>query len=65
MSIQGTQEQDNELTGSLPAEEKRKIQSRDECFRTCNRRSTVSGTRWEMKTNSIFIKDDTTSGKKL
>jgi len=65
MSIQGTQRQDNELTSSLPTEERRKIQSRNRYLRICNRRGTISRTRWEMETNRISIKDDATSGKEL
>ena len=65
MSIQGTQKQDNKLTSSLPTEEKRKIQNRNKCLRTYNRRSTIPRTRWEMETNSISIKDNATSGKEL
>jgi len=57
--------QDNKSTSSLPAEEERKIQSRNRCLRTHNRRSTISRTRWKMETNSIFIKDNATSRKEL
>jgi len=64
-SIRGTQRQDNKSTSSLPAEEERKIQSRNGCIRTHNRRSTIPRTRWEMETNSISIEDDATSKKKL
>ena len=65
MSIQGTQKQDNKLTSSLPTEEKRKIQNRNKCLRTYNRRSTIPRTRWEMETNNIPIEDDATSRKEL
>ncbi len=60
-----TQRQDNKLTSSLPTEEGRKIQSRNKCFRICNRRSTISRTRWEMETNSISIENNATSRKEL
>ena len=65
MSIQGTQRQDNKSTSSLSSEEERKIQNRNRCLRTYNRRSTITRTRWEMETNSISIKDNITSGKEL
>ena len=65
ISIQETQRQDNKSTSSLSTEEKRKIQNRNRCLRTCNRRSTIPRTRWEIETNSISIKDDITSGKEL
>ena len=64
-SIWRTQRQDNKLTSSLPAKEGRKIQSRNRHFRTCNRRSNIPRTRWEMETNSISIKDNATNGKEL
>ena len=64
-SIWGTQRQDNKSTSSLLTKEGRKIPNRNKCLRTCNRRSTISRTRWEMETNSISIKDNATSGKEL
>jgi len=64
-SIWKTQKQNNKSTSSLPAKEERKIQSRNRCLRTYNRRSTIPRTRQEMETNSIPIEDDATSRKKL
>ena len=60
-----TQRQNNKSTGTLSSEERRKIQSGNGCFRTHNRRSTILRTRREMETNSIFIKNNVASGKKL
>ena len=65
MSIWRTQRQDNKSTSSLPTEEGGKIQSRNRCFRTHNKRSTISRTRWKMETNSISIENDATSWRKL
>jgi len=42
-----------------------KIQSGNRCIRTCNWRSTIPRTRWEMETNSVPVKNDATSGIKL
>ena len=64
-SIQRTEGQNNKPTSTFSFKERRKIQSRNGHFRTHNRRSTILGTRWEMKTNSISIKDNATSRKKL
>ena len=64
-SIQGTQREDNKSTGTSPTQKRRKVQSRNRYIRTQHRRSTILRTRWEMETNSIFIKDNATSGKEL
>ena len=60
-----TQEKDNESTGPLFTKKRGKIQNRNRCIRICYRRSIIPRTRWEMETNSIFIKDNATSRKKL
>jgi len=49
---------------SLPKREE-KFLSRNRCFRTCYRRSTIPGTRRKIETNSISIKDNATSRKEL
>ena len=64
-SIQRIERQNNQPTSTLSFKERRKIQSRNRFFRTCNKRSTIPGTRWEMEINSISIKNNTTSRKKL
>ena len=56
---------ENKSTGSLPTKERRKIPNRNGHFRTCNKKSTIPRTIWEMETNSISIEDDVTSGKEL
>ena len=63
--IQGTQRENNESTSSFPAKKKRKIQSRNGYFRSCYRRSAISGTRWKVETDSISIKNNATHEKKL
>jgi len=63
--IQGTQGKDNESADTITIQKRRKIQSRNRCIWTCYRRSTIPGTGWEVETNSIFIKDNATSRKKL
>ena len=63
-SIQRTEGQNHKPAGSLSSKERRKIQSRNRCLRTYNRRSTISETKQKMKTNSIIIHNNVTSGKK-
>ena len=63
--IRGTQREDNKSTSYFSAKKREKILSRNGCFRTCYRRSAILGTRWEVETNSISIKDNATSGMKL
>ena len=59
------QREDHKSTSIGLTQERRKIQSRNRCFRTCNWKSTFPRARREMETHSIFIKDNTTSGTKL
>ena len=63
--IQRTQGKNNKSTNTITTQKKRKIQSRNRRIRTCYRRSTVPRTGWKMETNSVFIKKNATSGKKL
>jgi len=60
-----TQGKDNESTSTISTQKRGKIQSRNGHFRICYRMSAIPGTRWEVETNSVSIKDDATSRKKL
>ena len=64
-SIRRTQRKDYKLTGTGFTQERRKIQGRNRCIRTCNWRSTFPRARREMETHCIFIKDDATSRTEL
>jgi len=55
------EEQDYKSTSTHSTKERKKIQSRDQCFRTCNWRSLISKTRREIKTHCIFIKNNASS----
>ena len=46
-------------------QERRKIQDRNGCFRTCHWRSTFPRVRRKVETHNIFIKDDAASRTKL
>jgi len=59
------EKQNHKLTSTCATKEKRNIQSRNQCFRTCNWRSLIIGIGREMETHHIFIKDNTSSQKKL
>jgi len=63
--VRRTQRKDYKSTGSFSAQKRRKIQSEDKYIRTCNRRSTIPRTRWEMDTNSFLVKNNATSRTKL
>ena len=63
--VQRTQRKDNKSTSTLSSKKGWWIQSRNRCFRTCNRRSIISRIRREMETYSVFIQDNTTSKKEL
>ena len=60
-----TQGKYNKSTGTISAQKREKIQSGNKCFRICYRKSAIPGTGWEVETNSIFIKNNATSRKKL
>ena len=64
-SIQRTQREDYKSTSIDITQERRKIQGRNRCFRTCHWRSTFPRARREVETHSIFIKNDATSRTKL
>ena len=64
-SIRRTQGKDYKSTGTGFTQERRKIQGRNGCIRTCNWRSTFPRARREMETHCIFIKDDATSRTEL
>ena len=64
-SIRRTQGKDYKSTGTGFTQERRKIQGRNRCIRTCNWRSTFPRARREMETHCIFIKDDATSRTEL
>jgi len=63
--IRGTQGKDNESASTITTQKRRKIQSRNGYVWTCYRRSIILGTGQKVETNSIFIKDNATSRKKL
>jgi len=63
--IQRTQGKDNESTSSFFTKKRGKIQSGDGHIRTCYWSGVIPRIRWEMETDSVFIKDDATSRKKL
>ena len=63
--FQGAKRQDYQLAGTLSSKEGRKIQSGNECFRTCYWRSIILRTGREMETDSLPIQNDATSRKKL
>ena len=64
-SVQRTQGKDNKSTSTIATQKRRKIQNRNGCIRICYRRSNIPGTEWEVETNNIFIKNNTTSREKL
>ena len=63
--IQKTQRKDHKSTSSFFAKKRRKIQSGNRHIRTCNKRSTIPRTRWEMETNSFLVKNNATGRIKL
>ena len=60
-----TQGKDNESTSTISTQKRGKIQSENGCFRTYYRRSAILRTGWKVETNSVFIKNNATSKKKL
>ena len=55
------EKQNHKLTGTCATKEKRNIQSRNKCFKTCNWRSLILGIGREMENHHIFIKDNASS----
>ena len=63
--IQRTKEKDYKLTSTHSSKERRKILSRDKCFRTCYKRGSIPRTRRKMEIHCIFVKDNAICRKKL
>ena len=63
--IRGIKGKDNKSTGSRSFKKRRKILSRNQCIRIYNRSSLITGTRYQMETYRILIKNNVTSRTKL
>ena len=64
-SIQRVKREDHKLTYTYSTGKKRKILSRNKCFRICYKRSSILRTRRKIKTYYIFVKDNATYRTKL
>ena len=63
--IRRVEREDNKLTSLYTTKKRREILSRNWCIRTCNRRGSITRTRWKMETHCIPVKNNTTSRTKL
>jgi len=64
-NIQGVKGKNNKLTSSCSSKKRGKISSRNQCIGTCNRSSSIIGTKWQMETYCILIKNNATGRMKL
>ena len=64
-SIQRIKGKDHKSTSTHSSKKKRKILSRNRCFRTCYRRSSITRARRKMETYCIFVKNKAICRKKL
>ena len=63
--IWGVKGEDNKSTGSCSSKKRGKILSRNWRIGTCNRSSLIIGTRWQIETYHILIKNNITGKMKL
>ena len=63
--IQRVKREDYKSTCTHSTEKRRKIPSKNRCFRTCYKRSSIPRTRRKMEIYCMFVKDNTTCRMKL
>ena len=63
--IQRVKRENHKSTYTCSTKKKRKIPSKNRCFRTCYRKNSILRTRRKMETYHIFVKNNATCGMKL